>query len=82
VTIADPFAAELTNELGILFKTKREYATPGSLPGFENRHGPTSLTKRTRSRETRETRADNDARISAPLNKGTEEERDAGRGDS
>jgi hypothetical protein len=72
VTIADPFAAELTNELGVLSKTKRKYATPGTLSGFENRYLPSRFLKRMRGREPRETRTDNDARIRAARNKRAE----------
>jgi hypothetical protein len=62
VARADPFAAEFADEIGILRKAERVYAPAVSLACFEHGHIPMCVLERVSGGQTRQTRADDDAR--------------------
>lgn len=74
VTLANPFATQLANQFRVLIKPIREDSTANVLPGFKNGDIPSRFLplERMRGRQSRQARADNDARISSSLDEGAE----------
>jgi len=74
VTFANPFAAQLADQFRVLVKPIREDATANAFPRLKYRDIPTWLVafERVRRSESRETRANDDAGVTATLDVGAE----------
>jgi hypothetical protein len=74
VTLTHPFATQFADQFRVLIKPIREDSPANTFPGFKDRDIPTWFIRfeRVRCGESRETRADDDAGVTATLDVGTE----------